>query len=262
MTHKSLPLALILAFLACRPSETATRQPSSKLAPDAAPVASDLTAEQLIEKYETARGGKEKLSGLHAVKMTGTMVTREVASAPTTLILASDRYLRRIEQGPNVTMIHVVDGTTAWEVNPRNGIVKPTPMSAQDAARFRHFADPRGPLVGAAAKGNKVEVVGRQAWRNSQVYKLKITYGDGSVHSLYLDSQTFLPVRLVSSLYVPPLHRDIDVEFVYSDFRDVEGVKWPFAEEGSAPEVNFKQTLTWTKIEANPPLDDSAFKPS
>jgi hypothetical protein len=157
-------------------------------------------------------------------------------------------------------MINTVDGETTWEVSPRNGILRPTPMSARDAARFRHMADPQGPLVDAQAKGNKVEMVGRQAWQDKQVYKLKVTFSDGGVNYLYLDAQSSLPVRQVSSLYVPPLGKEIEVEFVYDDYRDAGGVKWPFLEKGSAPEVNFVQSISWDKIEVNQPLDEAAFK--
>jgi hypothetical protein len=260
MNRKIWPLALILALLACRPSETAQRQPSALLPPDPAPQSADLTVDQLVARYEAARGGEDKLKNIKSVKMSGRMATRDNSASPVTTMIAPGRYLRRIEQAPGSILINAVDGPATWEVSPRTGILKPTPMSAKDAARFRHFADPQGALVDHQAKGNQLELVGKQSWQGTQVYKLKVTFGDGGVHYLYLDAQSFLPVRLVSSLYVPPLGKDIDVEFVYEEYRDVEGIKWPMVEKGSAPEVNFVQTISWDKIEVNPPFDDSAFK--
>jgi len=153
-----------------------------------------------------------------------------------------------------------VDGSTTWEVNPRNGIVKPAPMSEKDAARFRRFADPQGPLVNPQAKGYQVKVLGKMPWNGSEVYKTEVVFPDAGTHFVYLDATSYLPVRMVHKLYVPPLGKDIDVEFRYSDFRDVQGVKWPFVEEGSAPEVNFNQTISWEKVEVNAPADESLFQ--
>jgi len=260
MNRKIWPLVLALALAACRAPETAQSQPSAPLAPDAAPQAADLTAEQVIAKYEDARGGAEKLRAIKTMQATGRMATRDNSKSPITLMIAPGRYMRRIEQAPGTIMTNTVDGETTWEVSPRNGILRPTPMSAKDAARFRHMADPQGPLVDAQAKGNKVEMIGKQAWEGKQVYKLKVTFSDGGINYLYLDTQSFLPVRQVSSLYVPPLGKDIDVEFLYEDYRDAGGMKWPFVEKGSAPEVNFVQTISWDRIEVNQPLDEAAFK--
>lgn len=259
-TRKLLLLTVVGVLLACKASETAPRREPEQLAADPQLQASDLTAEQLMERSNAARGGEEKLRNLHSVRMTGTMATGEAAAAPVLVAIEPGRYLRRIEQGPDATLIQVVDGSTTWEVNPRNGIVKPAPMSEREAARFRRFADPQGPLVNPQAKGAQVKVLGKMSWNSSQVYKTEVVFPDGGIHYVYLDATSFLPVRMVHKLYVPPLGRDIDVEFRYSDFRDVQGVKWPFVEEGSAPEVDFEQTISWQKIEVNVPADESLFQ--
>lgn len=258
-TRKLWLLAVIGVLLACKASETAPREPGP-LTPDPALQAADLTADQLMARSAAARGGEEKLRALRSVKMTGTMATGEAGAAPILVAIEPGRYMRRIEQGPDATMVQVVDGPATWEVNPRNGIVKPTPMSERDAARFRRFADPQGPLVNPQAKGAQVKVLGKMPWNGSQVYKTEVVFPDGGIHYVYLDATSFLPVRMVHKLYVPPLGKDIDVEFRYRDFRDVQGVKWPFVEEGSAPEVNFEQTISWETVELNAPLDGSLFQ--
>jgi hypothetical protein len=260
MNRKIWTLALILSVAACRASETQLFHHSgSALPPDPAPQASDLTIDQLLAKYVAARGGEQKLKGLQSIKMTGTW---EADSAvPATVWIAPGRYARRIAQGAQVTMINVVDGQTSWELNPRKGIVKPTPMPAKDTARFRRLADPQGPLFDAKAKGDKIEVVGKQPLKSAQVYKIKVTSADGTVNYYYLDAKTFLPLRALGSQYVPQLDKNIGIEVSYGDFRDVGGVKFPFREAASAPEANYSQTLTWDKIEINQPLDESAFKP-
>ncbi|HEX3530055.1 MAG TPA: hypothetical protein VH988_23595 [Thermoanaerobaculia bacterium] len=249
MKRKLWPLAVVVALAACRGS----------LAPDAAPQPSDLTVDQLIAKYETARGGDEKLKGIRSVKMTGTWELRGSGASPVTVMITPGHYLRRIEQSSGKATINAVDGQTTWSINPQLGLLRPSPMVPKDAARFRRLADPQGPLVDSQAKGNKVEVVGKLPWHDSQVYKLKVTFSDGAVSHLYLDAKSFLPVRFVGSLLTPD-GQDIDIEYVYEDFRDVDGIKWPFVEKANAPSANFTQTISWKTIEVNQPLDESAFK--
>lgn len=262
MNRKIWPLAVILSLMALRPSEAQRFQhPSPPLAADPATQPSDLTADQLIAKSNAARGGEQKLKDIQSVKMTGKWESSQGTSSSVTVLIAPERYLRRIEQlGTQGSSVKAVDGETTWEITPQAGIFKPKPMVPKDASRYRHLADPQGPLVTPQAKGNKVEVVGRMAWKGSQVYKLKVTFRDGGVNHLYLDAKTFLPVRMVSNLWVHPLNKEVAFELLFQDYRDLDGVKWPYKEIVNAPEVGFVQTTSWKTIEVNKPLDPAAFK--
>lgn len=250
MTRKLWPIALLLALTACHSS--------APMEPDPAAQTSDLTAEQLIEKFIAARGGQEKLAGIQVVKMTGTFSTGQTSPSPVTVTIAPGHYLRRIEQGSGSASIKGVNRESAWQSNAQSG--KTEAMPPKDAARFRRLADPQGPLFDHQGKGNKVEVIGKLPWRETQVYKLKVTFRDGGVNHIYLDEKSFLPVRVVTTLYVAQADADIDLELLYEDYRDVEGVKWPFKETANAPEAGFTQTISWDKIEVNrQPLDESMF---
>ncbi|HYU33716.1 MAG TPA: hypothetical protein VEW48_16305 [Thermoanaerobaculia bacterium] len=251
--HRTLwPLALILALTACGPSP---------LPPDAAVQPSDLTAEQLVAQSNAARGGEEKLRSIRSVKMTGTFGARPTSRIAASAIITPSHYLRQIGgEGGELISIKAVDGPAAWELNPLAGILKPEAMVPEDASRFRHLADPQGPLVDAQAKGNKVEVAGKLPWRGSQVYKLKVTFPDGRTNSYYLDAKSFLPVRMLSTIYLPMINREVDLEVTYDDFRVVDGVKWPFTEKSKAPEGRVAQTIFWKKIEVNPPVEDAVFR--
>jgi hypothetical protein len=250
--HRMLwPLALILALTACGPSP---------LPPDAAAQTSDLTAEQLVARSNAARGGEEKLRNIQSVRMTGTFGARPTSRIAASVTITPGHYLRQIGEGANVISVKAVDGPAAWELNPLAGILKPEAMVPEDAFRFRHLADPQGPLVDAQAKGNKVEVAGKLPWRGSQVYKLKVTFPDGQTSFIYLDAKSFLPVRTVGTLYLPMINREAGLEVTYDDFRVVDGVRWPFTEKSKAPEGRVAQTIFWKKIEVNAPIEVATFK--
>jgi len=258
MNPKIAPLALVVLLMACKGETQLFHHGGDPVPPDPAPQASDLTADQVLAKYVAARGGDQKLKAIQTLKMTGTWEAD--VSVPITVLIAPGRYMRRIAQGSQVTMINVVDGQTSWELNPRNGILKPAPMADKAATRFRRLGDPQGPLFNASAKGNKTEIVGKMQWKNIPVYKLKMTSGDGNVSYYYFDGRSFLPIRVLTTQNVPQLNKNVDLEQIYGDYRDVGGVKFPFRETAAAPEVNYSQKITWDKIELNQPLDESAFK--
>jgi len=245
------PLALTLALTACGPSP---------LPPDAAVQPSDLTVDQLVARSNAARGGEEKLRSIGAVRMTGTFGARPTSRIAASATITPGHYLRQIGEGASLVSIKAVDGPAAWELNPLAGILKPEAMVPEDASRFRHLADPQGPLVDAAAKGNKIEVAGKLPWRGSQVYKLNVTFPDGHTSFVYLDAKSFLPVRTVGTLYLPMINREVGLEVTYDDYRVVDGVKWPFTEKSRAPEGRVAQTIFWKKIEVNAPIEETVFK--
>ncbi len=258
--HRYLALGLF-AFAA---SQAAWAQfnhgTSDPLPADPSTKPSDLKADQLLARAAAARGGDAKLKAVQAVTMTGKMETKQISSSPVTLTITPGHLLRRTEIKGGIEMIKAVDGQNAWEITPQAGITKPAPMVSKEAARYRRLADPQGPLVDAATKGNKVEILGKMAWQKSQVYKVKVTFKDGGVNYLYLDDKTYLLVRVVNTMFVPQLNKEVDVEVLYLDYRDVDGVKWAFKEKVNAPEVGFAQELRWEKIEVNKPIAAGIFK--
>jgi hypothetical protein len=48
-------------------------------------------------------------------------------------------------------------------------------------------------------------------------------------------------------------------ECTLSDYREVEGLKFPFKIDQGSPGTEYRQTLTVEKIEINPKIDESHF---
>jgi hypothetical protein len=258
---KRKPLLLLSTFLCLASQISQAQHPpmGTPMAPDPAPKASDLTVAQLLAKHAAARGG-EQLKALQSVTMTGTWATTQSKPSPITVTITPGRYLRRIENPDTGVSYRAVDGKQTWEITPQLGINKPTPMVPKDAARYARLADPQGALINPEGKKNKVGVIGKTSWRGSDVYKLKVTYPDGSSNFIYLDAKNFLTVRVVETLWVNQLKKEFDLEIVYEDYRDVNGVKWAFTEKVKAPDVGFAQTVTWKTIEPNKAFDQAIFK--
>ena len=116
-----------------------------------------------------------------------------------------------------------------------------------------------GFLVDYKAKGHAVEYVGREKAGGIDTYKLKVTLKSGAVRHVYLDATTFLERKQEGTMTLPD--GKVPVILTFGDWRDVEGVKFPFAideERVSFPPQTF--AIYTERIELNPPVDEAMFK--
>ena len=92
-------------------------------------------------------------------------------------------------QGSSV--IQAYDGTTGWTVNPFAGAPEPKQLTGDELDAIKANADLDGSLVDYKAKGYTVELVGKEDFKGTQAYKLKITKRPGSSEFAYIDATTF-----------------------------------------------------------------------
>jgi hypothetical protein len=90
-----------------------------------------------------------------------------------------------------------------------------------------------------------------------EVYVLELQPVTGPLEKLYLDPQTYLPVRINTTQILGTV--SAPVETYLDDWREVDGVKYPFSISQSFP----KLTLTFkvTEIKHNVALAASLFEP-
>jgi hypothetical protein len=259
--NRILLLSLAVLFLGCNGPEGAVAFQAASPAgapPSAAVRPADKSLDEILKRYAEARGGHDRLTAVKTVRMKGRMNgVKGIKDAPITIEKKREggRYLRRLETG-SIVAIQAVDGPLAWEVSPGTGIPRPRPMPEAESRRFRHWTDIEGPLVDGKAKGHQLELVGIQKLASGDAYRVKVQYKDGAVGFFLLDTKSFLPVEVIDLAE----RRDevIEVTTVYSDFRKVGGVVWPFSERTELP--NLHQEIAWQQIEVDVPIDDADFK--
>jgi hypothetical protein len=214
------------------------------------------TADELIQKYIAARGGAAKLAAITSVRIVRTYGTFG-ANIPVT-ITKKRAGLYRTDQAlaGRPTVARGLDHLGAWESV--NG--KVTERPADQALELRELdGDFDGFLVDYKAKGHTVEYVGREKAGGVDTYKLKVTLKSGAVRYVYLDAATFLERKQEGTMTLPD--GKVPVILTFGDWRDVEGVKFPFAideERVSFPPQTF--AIYTERIELNPPVDEAMFK--
>ena len=220
-----------------------------------APAAGAQTLDEVLAKHAAAHGGLEKWRAVSSMIITGTQV---IFSESHPFLYEFRRPdLSRFEQtmlGQKMTIAH--DGKVTWWVHPIMEIVKPTAVPEADAVLARHAAEFESPLVDAAAKGNKVELLGKDEVDGQPALKLKVTRKDGSEETWYLDPSTHLELARFDRTLDLPDGKDRWTYF--SDFRPVDGLVIAHRQD----QEFFIRHLSFTveKVQINPEIDPARFK--
>ncbi|MBV8207158.1 MAG: outer membrane lipoprotein-sorting protein [Acidobacteria bacterium] len=221
-------------------------------------VAADLTLDQILAKNIQARGGMEKLKAVKSMRMTGKMTVGPGMEAPITLIEKRPHNMRLEFSLQGMTGVQAYDGKSGWTIMPFQGKKDAEPMAEDDLKDAEEQADFDGPLVDYKEKGNKVELMGKDAVEGGEAYKLKVTLKNGDVRYIYIDPDSFLEIKTEGKRTIRGA--DQEVESTIGDYKEVEGLMIPFSMQAGMKGSPQKQSITIDKVEINPTVDDSVFK--
>ena len=222
------------------------------------PMLSAQTVDEIIAKNVQARGGMDKIKSVQTIRSTGTMTMGPGMEAPGSLIQKRPDMARLEFTVQGLTAIQAYDGKDAWQIMPFMGKKDPEAMSADDKKDMEENADIDGPLVDYKSKGNKVELLGKDKLEGTDAYKLKVTLKNGDVITMYLDADSFLEIKEEVKRTVRGTEQE--VESSLGDYKEVNGLMFPFAMENGIKGSQQKEKLTLSKIELNVPVDDAIFK--
>lgn len=217
-------------------------------------------ADDLISRHIEARGGLDRIMAITTLRQKGKVKMAGEGNAWLTLYVEKKRPERtRVEfTFNNMRGMEGFDGERAWELNPWKAMKQAEYVEGQPAIALRRAAEFDGPLVGYREKGHVVNYIGTEELDGADLHHLKITRNDGNIIHYYLDPQTLLVARTVS---VRPVHGSDPVEThtSYEDYREVNGVLFPFQSTEWARGGEHKELFIWESIEANVQIDDSRF---
>ena len=249
-----------------------------------------LSAAEIVNRNVAARGGLQAWHGVQTMSWTGTMDagggslersrrvaegkggrpgklevtdhkdagTPKQAQLPFVLEMKRPGKSRVEIEFAGKTAVQVYDGTNGWKVRPflnRNEVEPFTPEEAK-AEEGRGQLD--GPLVDYAAKGTKVELEGVEKVEGLDAYKLKLTAKNGNEQHVWIDTQSFLDVKVEGA----PRRMDGKMRTVWiyqRDFRPVQGLTVPFVLETAVDGFHETHKMVVEKVQVNPKLDDGLF---
>lgn len=216
------------------------------------------SVDDIIAKNIAAEGGREKLQSIKSRKITGDFEAGGMQAGFTQVQKRPNKMRQDISiQGLN--LVRGYDGQTGWQIVPFTGKKDPEVMPADELKQMQEEADFDGPLTDYKQKGHTVELIGKEKIEGTDAYHLKITLKNGDVRNIYLDADSYLPIKVVAKVTM----RGTETEFesTIGDYKQVEGIMVPFSiEQRAAGGQGPSQKITFTKVEFNVPLDDAIFK--
>jgi hypothetical protein len=241
-----------------------------------------MTAEQIIERNVTARGGLQAWRGVQTLSMSGKLeaggnesstypvqgVKRggvqlpkrpaEQMQLPFRLESKRSRKLRLEIDFRGQTAIQTYDGTNGWKLRPYLNRHEVEPFTADEMKAAAFQSDLDGPLVDYAAKGTKAELEGTDKVEGKDNYRLKLTFKDGQSQHVWVDAKTFLESKIegtprrLDGKYHP-------VEIYYREYKTVSGIVVPYVTETKVQGVKQTEKIEVEQVVVNPRLEDSRF---
>jgi outer membrane lipoprotein-sorting protein len=244
---------LLLALTVAASAQDATA-PRSAASPQGGALP---TVDEIIAKNLQAKGGAEKWQAVKSVKMTGKM-TAQGTEMPLTVYAMRPNFNRQEITLPAGKAIQAFDGTTAWVVNPSIGIETPQPVPGPAAELAKNSADFDGALINYKAKGNAIELVGKEQLEGKDVYHLKVTVKGGPVQHYLLDATSGIELRMSADLDLPSGQKQT-LTTDMSNYKAVDGIMIPHTVTQTS---GARRLLQWTidTVEFNSVADDSIFR--
>jgi len=217
------------------------------------------TADDVVDKYLAARGGVEKIKAVQSERVLGTISFgpegegRFLVERLRPLKLHIEITLNR------QTFLRVYDGkSSGWTYNPFVPTPSVTPMTEAEIASIFDEADFDGPFVDYKAKGNKLELVGKEEVQGKSAHKLKLTSKRGDTSFFFFDAASGVLLKWEGTRSIGG--KEVPWETYFRDFRRVEGLLYPFLIESDAPGSDQTQKILADKIEINVPIEASRFE--
>src|SRR5579884_1615660 len=91
------------------------------------------SADEIVQKYITARGGLEKIHAIDTMKMTGTADFNGQMQGAITVQTKRPNLFRFDMNLPSGSVVQAFDGTTSWGINPFTGSASPRKDADSDS---------------------------------------------------------------------------------------------------------------------------------
>ncbi len=218
----------------------------------AAQVSFAQTTDEIVEKYVTALGGKEKMLALKTVKMTGAM---SVQGADVALVITRKHMVgsRTDISVMGTENYQLVTPDKSWSFMPIQGNSSPEEATEEQHKSQVGQLDIQGTLFNYKEKGHKVEYKGKETVDGTECYKLAIVSKNGKDITYFIDTKTD---RLFKSTSKSSRNgEEMEIATTFADYKQTKDGYW-FAHSTTTPQGE----LSISSIETNTIVDDSIFK--
>ena len=204
------------------------------------PIPPGVSAADVINKYLTAIGGKEKLLAVKDIQTVSTATVQGQKVVVTHKAILPDAMLMDIEL-PDMNNLHALHLVVKGDSISFSQMGQNPPLD--DEAKKGIKEDEKAfPELSFSQEGYKTELTSIRNINGKDVYELKVTHPSGRVFFYYYDVSTGLRTRVVKNLSQGQTTTE------YGDYRDVNGILFPWHVDDNQGEVDLDMTVQSIKV--------------
>jgi tetratricopeptide (TPR) repeat protein len=209
--------------------------------------------DEVVNKMVQATGGAAALNAVTSLVVKGTLDVVGISRGGNFEIytVAPNKSLAIIEPGPTEKVRVGYNGQIGWIQTPTGvRLLKGAELDGlRNASQF-------SVLLNLKSSYAKLTLSGKSKIGYREVYVIDMQPASGPADRLFVDAETYLPVRMNSVR----MHRGApgSLEIYYDDWREVDGLKLPYV----ITESFQKRTMTYNvrEIKSNVPVDAKMFE--
>ena len=211
------------------------------------------TVEEVLKKYAEAVGGTAAINGIKTRVVKGTVDVVGVSRGGRfeTYLLAPNKALSVIQAHPIGTIKVGYNGRVGWEQT--SGGVRM--LKGAELASLQSDADFYS-ILNLKNLSAKTSLQGKSKIGYRDVYVVDLQQGNAPAYRVYLDANSYLPVRMNSTQMQGNV--SVPVEIYFDDWREIDGIKFPYALTISYHKLTL--ALTAKEIQNNVSIDAKLFE--
>ena len=213
--------------------------------------APNLTADEVVNKYLDALGGRDAIGKIKTMSVEGTMQVMG-GEAPTTTITVDGVGTKQESEFNGTKIISCYTDKGGWAVNPMAGAPDPTPMPDDQYSSGKAGIYIGGPLYNYADKGSAIEL----ASKDDKAYTIKLTTKEKVKYTFVIDVKTNLVDTMTMEAQIQG--QPMTIMASYSDYRKTEtGFMVPYSIGLDLGQLQL--SITVKKVELNKTIDPAIF---
>jgi outer membrane lipoprotein-sorting protein len=214
------------------------------------------SVDEVINKHVDAIGGAANWKKVNSVKSEATLSVQGM-DIPLTMYQVHNKGMKQEFTVMNMSAFTIMRPDSGWNYMPFQGQTAPEPMTEEMIKMGKDQLDIQGEFLDYAAKGHKVELLGKEDVDGVEAFKVKRTTKLGNESVYFIDTKNYYVIRVNSKATVNG--QQIESVTNFSNYQKLpEGIVMPFTMESSS----IPAPITFKKIEVNPNIPDSVFKPT
>jgi hypothetical protein len=221
------------------------------------------TADEVIEKSLAALGGRDAHAKIKSRSASGTITLStpggDIRGSIETLNAAPNkqRFLIKADLSAfgagQLVLDQRFDGSTGYALDSLQGNRE---ITGNQLDNMRNSSFPH-PFIGYKELGISVKLAGKEKAGEREAFVLIFEPTSGSTARQFVDAETFMPIKTISTVNVPQLGQDVEQTTEFLDYREIDGIKVPFRITSSSIIQSF--TVEFDKMEHNGPVDNALF---